>query len=229
MNKLLSILLICSIGFTQELTVEGDLNVTGNIQNQTIDSLQQQISSLLLLIAELELRIANVECLNNGIIPEGYCDCNGNVFDICGICGGEAQNEDECSIELWGEWYDIESTTIIDRSFQVLTGSIPPEIGSLVNLTQLSLHNNSLTGEIPPEIGSLTNLIYLSLKVNSLTGEIPPEIGNLTNLNVLYLSDNQLTGEIPPEVCDLIINFDSWWTIQNQMLLGNNNLINTCE
>ena len=46
MNKLLSILLICSIGFTQELTVDGNLNVTGNIQNQTIDSLLQVIQSL---------------------------------------------------------------------------------------------------------------------------------------------------------------------------------------
>tara|TARA_Y100000588_G_C13911469_1_gene777313 strand:- start:10 stop:657 length:648 start_codon:yes stop_codon:yes gene_type:complete len=31
MKHLLSILLICSIGFTQELTVDGNLNVTGNI------------------------------------------------------------------------------------------------------------------------------------------------------------------------------------------------------
>ena len=46
MKHLLSILLICSIGFTQELTVEGDLNVTGNIQSQTIDSLLQVIQDL---------------------------------------------------------------------------------------------------------------------------------------------------------------------------------------
>ena len=46
MNKLLPILLLCSITLTQELTVEGDLNVTGNIQNQTIDSLLQVIQDL---------------------------------------------------------------------------------------------------------------------------------------------------------------------------------------
>ena len=46
MKHLLSILLICSIGFTQELTVDGNLNVTGNIQNQTIDSLLQVIQDL---------------------------------------------------------------------------------------------------------------------------------------------------------------------------------------
>jgi hypothetical protein len=46
MKHLLSILLICSIGFTQELTVDGNLNVTGNIANQTIDSLMQVIADL---------------------------------------------------------------------------------------------------------------------------------------------------------------------------------------
>ena len=46
MKPLLSILLICSIGLTQELTVDGNLNVTGNIQNQTIDSLKQVIADL---------------------------------------------------------------------------------------------------------------------------------------------------------------------------------------
>jgi len=45
-NKLLPILLIFSISFSNELTVEGDLTVTGNIQNQTIDSLLQVIADL---------------------------------------------------------------------------------------------------------------------------------------------------------------------------------------
>jgi len=53
MKHLLSILLICSITLTQELTVDGNLNVTGNIQNQTIDSLQQ-------VIAELQMEIDNL-------------------------------------------------------------------------------------------------------------------------------------------------------------------------
>ena len=47
MKYLLSILLIYSISFSQELTVDGNLNVTGNIQNQTIDSLLTLIQSLL--------------------------------------------------------------------------------------------------------------------------------------------------------------------------------------
>ena len=40
MKPFLSILLICCIGFTQELTVDGNLNVTGNIQAEIIDNLK---------------------------------------------------------------------------------------------------------------------------------------------------------------------------------------------
>jgi len=206
MKHLLSILLICSIGFTQELTVEGDLNVTGNIQNQTIDSLQQQISSLLLLIAELEFRIENMECLNHGIIPEGYCDCNGNILDTCGVCNGDGSLCAICDgvteVELWGEVYDIETTIEINRMHSELTGSIPPEIGCLTNLTELYLHSNQIQGSIPIQIGFLTNLTEL------------------------FLYDNQLIGEIPVEVCELIESNDSLYL---EHILQQNNLINTCE
>jgi len=58
-------------------------------------------------------------------------------------------------VELWGEYYDIATTTEIDLYDQGLTGSIPPEIGCLMNLTGLWLHTNQLTGEIPPEVCDL--------------------------------------------------------------------------
>jgi len=212
MKHLLSILLICSIGFTQELTVEGDLNVTGNIHVGTIDSLQQQISSLLLLITELEQRIAQLECQNTGIIPEGYCDCFFHTLDECLVCGGDS-TLDECGfcdllteVVLWGVTYDIESTTDIQLASQGLTGSIPPAIECLTNLTDLNLSYNQITGQIPPEIGNLTNLTYLHLGYNQLTGSFPAEIGNLTNLNHWDFTYNQLTGEVPPEVCDLMVS-----------------------
>jgi len=114
MKYLLSILLICSISLTQELEVDGDLKVTGNIQNDSLTVLianqQQQINSLLLLISELESRITTMECLNNGMILEGYCDCNGNVLDVCGVCGGDAVPEDEC-FDIYD--YDVNGYNIV--------------------------------------------------------------------------------------------------------------------
>ena len=51
----------------------------------------------------------------------------------------------------------------------------------------LVLGRNQLTGEIPTGLGSLSNLTVLSLSSNQLTGEIPAELGNLSNLTVLSL------------------------------------------
>ena len=52
-------------------------------------------------------------------------------------------------------------------------GAIPPELGNLVNLRDLYLHNNQLTGAIPPELGDLAALVELRLHGNRLTGCIP--------------------------------------------------------
>ena len=70
-------------------------------------------------------------------------------------------------------------------------------------VTELWLYDNQLRGEIPPELGSLANLTHLHLAANQLSGEIPPELGNLANLTHLHLEGNQLSGEIPPELGNL--------------------------
>ena len=85
----------------------------------------------------------------------------------------------------------------LDLTWNKLTGSIPPELGQLTNLEWLLLGGNRLTGSIPPELGQLTNLQYLNLALNQLTGSIPPQLGQLTNLEILHLEKNQLSGTIP--------------------------------
>ena len=134
-------------------------------------------------------------------------------------------------VELWGAYYDIESTIHLQvggesvSGLREISGIIPSHIGCLENLTWLTLSRNELTGLIPPEVGSLANLTKLYLGDNQLTGPIPPEIGNLTNLTELTLYSNQLTGDIPQAVCGLIKsnNLDIDW------ILNGNNLTNTCE
>ena len=81
-----------------------------------------------------------------------------------------------------------------------LTGTIPPELGSLANLYWLNLTGNGLTGPIPSELGNLRQLNGLALGGNSLTGRIPREIGNLANLQYLWAWRNDLIGPIPPEL-----------------------------
>ena len=72
-----------------------------------------------------------------------------------------------------------------------LSGSIPPELGTLFELVTLDLSNNSLTGEIPGELAWLHKLEEIKLSGNSLTGCIPValkdvEKNDLSSLNLLY-------------------------------------------
>lgn len=55
--------------------------------------------------------------------------------------------------------------------------------------------DNNFSGTIPPEIGNLVELEALNLHTNNLEGTIPPEIGNLTNLKVITFNSTQITGD----------------------------------
>ena len=73
-------------------------------------------------------------------------------------------------------------------------------------MTYLWLHNNQLSGEIPPELGSLSELTWLNLSSNQITGPIPAELGNLSSLTDLNLAGNQLVGCIPDGLGDVADN-----------------------
>ena len=106
-----------------------------------------------------------------------------------------------------GEWKgvltDDRRVVVLYLGDNGLTGEIPPELGSLSNLTALYLDTNALSGEIPPELGSLSNLTDLSLYHNALSGAIPAELGSLSNLTELDLRNNALSGAIPAELGSL--------------------------
>ena len=158
----------------------------------------------------------------HGCLDSQACNYNSNANIDNNSCIYEEDCAGACNenVELWGECYNIKTTTTLDlssyNSTEKLTGKIPPEIGNLTNLRFLILHHNQLTGEIPPEIGNLTNLTTLNLYNNQLTGEIPPEIGLLTNLQLLYLHTNQLIGEIPKEIENLI-NLKELYLLSNKL------------
>jgi hypothetical protein len=78
-----------------------------------------------------------------------------------------------------------------------LTGNIPTSIGNLLKLEFLSLWNNNLTGSIPSEIGNCISLINFSLEENQLSGNIPQSFENLNKLKSFWLNGNQLSGTIP--------------------------------
>jgi|GEM_PF-3848071 len=104
----------------------------------------------------------------------------------------------------------------LDLTSRNLNGSLPSEIGDLLDLETLRLNYNTLSGKIPKEIGSLNKLKTLFISNNDLSGKIPPSIQFLTNLENLNLSYNKITGDMPEE----IVRLDAL----NTLSLTNNNL-----
>mmetsp|Transcript_2650 Transcript_2650/g.4035 ORF Transcript_2650/g.4035 Transcript_2650/m.4035 type:complete len:118 (+) Transcript_2650:3-356(+) len=78
----------------------------------------------------------------------------------------------------------------LELSSNRLNGTIPSELGNLMQLATLYLHNNTLTGEIPSEIGKLTQLTKLDLSFNQLNGIAPSELNLLPNLQYINVSGN---------------------------------------
>ena len=103
-----------------------------------------------------------------------------------------------------GELGSLVNLESLRLGYNELTGPIPGELGSLVNLESLLLDWNALTGPIPGELGNLVNLKWLYLEGNDLIGPIPVWLGNLTRLRRLFLGDNELTGPIPAELGSLV-------------------------
>ena len=100
-------------------------------------------------------------------------------------------------------WYGVRTyasgrVQFLDLPENNLSGPIPPEIGNLAGLRQLTLNHNALSGPIPPEIGSLIGLEGLSLGHNNLDGgPIPLEFANLIRLERLQLDIRHCA---PPEL-----------------------------
>lgn len=115
-------------------------------------------------------------------------------------------HENWCSDKPLSEWEHVEvnsagEVTKLDLRENNLSGTIPPEIGSLTKLQYFTLHSNPLLkGSLPKEFYHLTDLEKFSNSQTQMDGVISPEIGKLTHLNSLAL---QVTGSLPEEIGEL--------------------------
>nr|XP_034605667.1 probable LRR receptor-like serine/threonine-protein kinase At3g47570 [Setaria viridis] len=85
----------------------------------------------------------------------------------------------------------------LDLSHNLFSGSIPSQVGNLINLGQLYLSGNLLSGKIPLSLGQCVLLQSLQLDRNILDGGIPDSFKNLEGIEKMDLSQNQLSGPIP--------------------------------
>ncbi|PIA60096.1 hypothetical protein AQUCO_00400764v1 [Aquilegia coerulea] len=103
----------------------------------------------------------------------------------------------------------------LDLSHNLLSDSIPMEVGNLASLHSLDVSENNLTGEIPTALGMSVSLEYIYLQGNFLQGHLPSSLGSLKGLQVLDVSRNNISGEIPK-------NFENLLFLKNVNLSLNN-------
>ncbi|KAK1286658.1 putative LRR receptor-like serine/threonine-protein kinase MRH1 [Acorus calamus] len=107
-------------------------------------------------------------------------------------CDGKEMTKDPCN------WFGVKcsyghvvSLTLEDL---YLKGTLTPELGKLVYLRELKLHNNSFYGTIPEELGQLQQLDILDVSDNNFSGTIPSGLGNL---KLLVLDNNNFDNKSP--------------------------------
>ncbi|KAG8637310.1 hypothetical protein MANES_15G107167v8 [Manihot esculenta] len=105
--------------------------------------------------------------------------------------------------------------TALNLSLMGLTGSIPPQIGNLSFLSEITLANNSFHGPLPTELVHLPRLRYINFASNNFNQEIPSWLGSLPILEELYLDDNRFLGTIPPSLFNIS-------TLKNLQIMNNN-------
>ncbi|WCJ28023.1 Receptor kinase-like protein Xa21 [Euphorbia peplus] len=185
-------------GTLRELQI---LNLPYN--NLTIDSSSQQ---------ELQLFSSLANCLNLRVLVFSFNSLNislpasvGNlstsleIFILidCGIRGN-----------LPTGIGNLSSLTVLNLSYNRLTGTIPATLRKLQALQRLILNSNYLEGPIAPELCELKYLGELWLSRNRLSQSIPACLGNLSSLRYLHLHTNRLSSVIPLSVWTLSFVLD---------------------
>jgi hypothetical protein len=136
-------------------------------------------------------------------------------------------------VDLQSEIGLLSNLIFLDLDFNQLTGSLPVELYSLTNLTQLGkkcdvrwrnrkgrpciLSHFCLLQYFSPlpdvndnqltgsvnNLGVFVNMEFLQIHANAFTGTVSSEIGSFTRLAAFTLHETLISGDMPDEVCNL--------------------------
>ncbi|KAL8459429.1 hypothetical protein ACS0TY_036788 [Phlomoides rotata] len=140
-------------------------------------------------------------CVNNFtamIVKRNLSDYIGGELDFSSYYNGNFLESASVATKGREAHYDsiLSLVNNIDLSNNNLSGGIPKELTSLVELISLNLSGNHLKGSIPESIGDLKQLESLDLSRNILSGEMPKSFSSMSSLSYLNLSCNNLSGRI---------------------------------
>ena len=84
----------------------------------------------------------------------------------------------------------------------LITGTLPTELGMMLNLKDFYFAEELVDGTIPTELGLLSGIQTLELSENLLSGTIPTELSLIGwevihSTPFLHLDNNNLNGTIP--------------------------------
>lgn len=107
--------------------------------------------------------------------------------------------------------------TVLNLSYMGLTGTIPPQLGNLSFLTELSFTNNSFHSVLPKELARLRRLKFVDFGYNHLKGQVPWWFGWFPKLEVLNLYGNHFSGSLPTSMCDNLSSLQTLDLSENQL------------
>ncbi|KAJ3285375.1 hypothetical protein HDU79_007376 [Rhizoclosmatium sp. JEL0117] len=92
----------------------------------------------------------------------------------------------------------LTNLSILELSCGDRIGTVPFEIGQLINLERLDLSKNSeMTGPLPDSIADLAALKVLKISNTSINGPLPKGLSRLSNLEKIYAFNTSITGPLP--------------------------------
>ena len=104
--------------------------------------------------------------------------------------------------------------------YNLLSKSLPEDLGRLRSLHKLTIGNNVLEGPVPAKsILFLNSVQYLDLNSNSFSGTFPDVSGSLRQLNFLDVSGNDFIGSLPN--ISALLNGVGVFNFSNNLLYGN--------
>ena len=123
-------------------------------------------------------------------IPEGHCDCNGNVEDCNGVCGGEAY-VDECGNCVGGT---TDEEPCSEDCFGEAGGTATTEICGYC--TQEGTDVDECWNEFYIQVGGYYPLNNLHLKELEITFST----GNILNVNSIVVENGEMQIQQPPNL-----------------------------